>query len=102
MALPLVPTPAPPFLCLSPSSECSSSSSECDFFCDLKGQRCLFDSQSKAQPTALLCEGITQPRPPRQIITPLELTNSNDISFNKRHVVLFKLPKTLTTRSIKA
>ena len=83
MALPLVPTPAPPFLCLFPSSEStssSSSSSECEFFffCDLKGQRCLFHSQSKAQPSAPLCGGITQPRPPRQIITPLELTNSDD------------------------
>lgn len=83
MALPLVPTPAPPFLCLFPSSEStsssSSSSSECDFFFgDLKGQRCLFHSQSKAQPSAPLCGGITQPRSPRQIITPLELTNSDD------------------------
>ena len=80
MALPLVPTPAPPFLCLFPSSEStSSSSSECDFFFgDLKGQRCLFPSQSKAQPSAPLCGGITQPRSPRQIITPLELTNSDD------------------------
>ena len=78
MALPLVPTPAPPFLCLFPSSESSSTSAECDFFCDLKGQRCLFHSQSKAQPSAPLCEGITQPRPPRQIITPLEFTNSDD------------------------